>query len=1372
MKFIKLLLVVFVSFVSINFSYAQVIGDEAPDQASSGCTELSYNLTYKKSKDANTNGEVSDLQYFLQDQGFLKTDPNGIFGPATLRAVQAFQKKSKLLSSGYVGAMTRAKIKEVSCNTEEVTSSNVSVSSTTIFTQSASSNVFSCGNEYRVCANGQPVPRDADCTWRTDKCSVTTTKYIEPQVIPRGLKLVLSYDSNKKESSLVANMQVGVRAGSQDLYISKPGHTTSTGSPSYSFFGSLVNNINYYGEGTMSPVYSDNIIHEDSYYIVKAGKMAYFNFTQKYDPKRMFAGKYYVSFNYYKDGIYVGEFAKTNSVTVIGEKANTETQSTSYVNLTVSNYRVDYGGQTTLTWESSNVKSCKFVEGDNQFTNYENTVSGKNRYTQSLYKSQVYTIECLDNNDSVIQKSVGVIVVNSNGETISSDTQTNTLKVYFNGNTQAQFATGGLTREKALSECERVRTSNTGATSAKCTWGDEVIYQTTSITTNGPKYNAMSCSNPLKTGLSSGEVACYGIWDYGNEFGNDPDMCPKYGYSSSQTGCKVTTSACSSGTAIATKIFNPTSMDVNSSDIATFATNLKSTKEAVKKQIPTLWVYTCEGAQVTAPTTNFARTAVFVSQNISPNTTNVKIGSFTIQNTSNEDIFLSTSTINLSFEGSFGFSSLSNLSVRVGGTSFGIPVGNVSSVNYFSLNSVTVAPNTIKTFDIYADIGNVTSGSVTANMSVYYYGVQSMVSDNKTATGVSMTSTATVTETTPLSVKWGPQSNTPFNAGTSATSYSFGGSCYSWTTVECGNSNIQTTRGTCTSGSRYSTDFRNVSCSTAENTIVNAILAEPVLVYSSPVSQYVVGGTDFGIATFKLKTQEGSATIKRLKFNIVGQDTIASVTVSGVTAPVVNDSADVTGLSISVTTTGVDVPVTVKFNGFRNSTVGGYLTQGVGSVSLTLNTMEASSGSVVTKQTSASSNSMTLVASKPTITLSQGSGSLTNGLQKIGEFTVSAHANGPIALSKVSLVVSTSTLGTLNVTNVKLSDDHGATAISGSNVIAYINSGVDFDISFSSGNAYQISAGQSKTFQVWANVSGNFGIIGTSRLATMMSSSLSRFKWIDLVGGNTEYTGVGIYNFPTNSFILKNDTNILNTGAISIKDANELGTYIFTPKSGDGDMSISNLTAADSLIRCRQSIVSLDRCVWKDNEFYSAKLSSFTTANYIVYASGTLKQTVVNTSKPFAEFMCYLDKNINFKNQDVICKWGDQVINPSAATIVYVALRGSNTITVSQNLGKTNISSIEFGNGFNNVNVINQNNSSCVNITYNLHRGHESNNVTKLQKFLQGKGVLNEVTGFYGDKTIEGVKDYQANVGLPVTGMVYEATRESIRQESCKNYLD
>jgi peptidoglycan hydrolase-like protein with peptidoglycan-binding domain len=78
-------------------------------------------------------------------------------------------------------------------------------------------------------------------------------------------------------------------------------------------------------------------------------------------------------------------------------------------------------------------------------------------------------------------------------------------------------------------------------------------------------------------------------------------------------------------------------------------------------------------------------------------------------------------------------------------------------------------------------------------------------------------------------------------------------------------------------------------------------------------------------------------------------------------------------------------------------------------------------------------------------------------------------------------------------------------------------------------------------------------------------------------------------------------------------------------------------------------------------------------------------------------------------------------------------------------------------------------NTSCVDIPHNLIRGAESDYVTTLQDFLFDKGFLNEVsTGFYGDKTVEAVKDYQASKGLPVTGMVYDFTRQAIVLDTCK----
>lgn len=74
----------------------------------------------------------------------------------------------------------------------------------------------------------------------------------------------------------------------------------------------------------------------------------------------------------------------------------------------------------------------------------------------------------------------------------------------------------------------------------------------------------------------------------------------------------------------------------------------------------------------------------------------------------------------------------------------------------------------------------------------------------------------------------------------------------------------------------------------------------------------------------------------------------------------------------------------------------------------------------------------------------------------------------------------------------------------------------------------------------------------------------------------------------------------------------------------------------------------------------------------------------------------------------------------------------------------------------------------CVNLSSNLHRGAESSSVTKLQKFLSSKGFLTaEPTGFYGDMTVEAVKLYQSSVGITSTGMVYDLTRQAIRQETC-----
>ncbi|HVU06678.1 MAG TPA: peptidoglycan-binding protein [Candidatus Paceibacterota bacterium] len=63
----------------------------------------SVNLAYHDQGDA-----VKSLQTILASKGFLTATPNGVFGPATLAALKAFQKANGVPATGFYGPLTRA----------------------------------------------------------------------------------------------------------------------------------------------------------------------------------------------------------------------------------------------------------------------------------------------------------------------------------------------------------------------------------------------------------------------------------------------------------------------------------------------------------------------------------------------------------------------------------------------------------------------------------------------------------------------------------------------------------------------------------------------------------------------------------------------------------------------------------------------------------------------------------------------------------------------------------------------------------------------------------------------------------------------------------------------------------------------------------------------------------------------------------------------------------------------------------------------------------------------------------------------------------------------------------------------------------------
>lgn len=72
----------------------------------------SYSAIDSNLKYSMKGQEVSELQEFLVDKGFLTSSPSGFFGLLTLKAVKNYQLSERLPSTGYVGALTRAKVNE------------------------------------------------------------------------------------------------------------------------------------------------------------------------------------------------------------------------------------------------------------------------------------------------------------------------------------------------------------------------------------------------------------------------------------------------------------------------------------------------------------------------------------------------------------------------------------------------------------------------------------------------------------------------------------------------------------------------------------------------------------------------------------------------------------------------------------------------------------------------------------------------------------------------------------------------------------------------------------------------------------------------------------------------------------------------------------------------------------------------------------------------------------------------------------------------------------------------------------------------------------------------------------------------------------
>jgi hypothetical protein len=345
---------------------------------------------------------------------------------------------------------------------------------------------------------------------------------------------------------------------------------------------------------------------------------------------------------------------------------------------------------------------------------------------------------------------------------------------------------------------------------------------------------------------------------------------------------------------------------------------------------------------------------------------------------------------------------------------------------------------------------------------------------------------------------------------------------------------------------------------------VSALTAPALLSGSSTQAQYIAAGTSTastncstanytGTAYFQVAAANGTGTIQEMKFKAdvsqLGEvpDSIACVRINGTnTASILNGYADVTGLSIPVpsgasgTTVKADVayaPVGINGSDVASGTPAAIgLTYVKALVGGSVSQIGTSTSTTILANTT--SPLLTIVGSVPALTVSstQVKGLNLNAENQIGQVTVVANAAGNIGIHQLEFVVSAANFAgpgmALTLPRLTMDGSNDATDFNigagapmstaqncaiasgapGSNYV--VNCTLRTDLTTDS----QLTAGSSHVFSLYATTSGS---AATSALAAISSSvSPANFKWQDIAGSGqpNALNGTLIYSFPTNSY--------------------------------------------------------------------------------------------------------------------------------------------------------------------------------------------------------------------------------------------------------------
>lgn len=481
---------------------------------------------------------------------------------------------------------------------------------------------------------------------------------------------------------------------------------------------------------------------------------------------------------------------------------------------------------------------------------------------------------------------------------------------------------------------------------------------------------------------------------------------------------------------------------------------------------------TTSGLEIASGSLQVAANPAVSGGSIAPNSTGVKIGSYTIRNSgTSEAIRLTSLRVKLENGSGTALSSgtspvLTNFSaLRTSETSGSgsYPI-QPSADDTFSVDKTLNAGQSI-TIDIFADTGSASANSVQTTLTVGYIGATSNVAstasevDGQTMTlGVGSIADPTLVVAQTTAAQYIPSATS--GAASSKATFSFISSN--------GTSTINELR------------FTVSGTTTVASVCVGSVCATPV---------------------------SGTATLTGLSL---------AVPVSG-------------GLNQEVTVTYPTVGTNGLTPGTNSQISLSYAKYTSGGTTKTLSTSADSSTN--NQITPVAAPVVTLVGSIPTVTINSGSGSSLNlsAQNKIGSVTVKADAQGAIKVRTLTFTVSNSGFsGSPTITDTT---DALFVALAGSQTkisgTSCTSSGGISTIACTLGSTYasdfMIPANQSTTFDLYATVGGTAASGAKAAISTSLTAA--GFVWDDTSYNGSGDVGVGltgtsIYGFPTSSYTI------------------------------------------------------------------------------------------------------------------------------------------------------------------------------------------------------------------------------------------------------------